>query len=86
NNNLEKLTKYEVSSISVVRPNGIYSIPFAAKIASNPKTFVTQLTTVSVKNISYVDVSETSVELTVFFDSVNDDILNEQFEAELEYV
>ncbi|WP_341490686.1 hypothetical protein [Mesomycoplasma ovipneumoniae] len=29
---------------------------------------------------------ETSVELTVFFDSVNDDILNEQFEAELEYV
>ncbi|MHA0298159.1 hypothetical protein [Mesomycoplasma ovipneumoniae] len=86
NNNLEKLTKYEVSSISVVRPNGIYSIPFAAKIASDPKTFVTQLTTVSVKNISYVDVSETSVELTVFFDSVNDDILNEQFEAELEYV
>ncbi|WP_341492471.1 hypothetical protein [Mesomycoplasma ovipneumoniae] len=86
NNNLEKLTKYEVSSISVVRPNGIYSIPFAASIANNPKTFVTQLTTVSVKNISYVDVSETSVELTVFFDSVNDDILNEQFEAELEYV
>ncbi|MHA0313761.1 hypothetical protein ACXYVM_03625, partial [Mesomycoplasma ovipneumoniae] len=86
NNNLEKLTKYEVSSISVVRPNGIYSIPFAASIANDPKTFVTQLTTVSVKNISYVDVSETSVELTVFFDSVNDDILNEQFEAELEYV
>ncbi|MDO6857588.1 hypothetical protein Q4504_03875, partial [Mesomycoplasma ovipneumoniae] len=86
NNNLEKLTKYEVSSISVVRPNGIYSIPFAAKIVDQPKTFVTQLTTVSVKNISYVDVSETSVELTVFFDSVNDDILNEQFEAELEYV
>ncbi|WP_337903063.1 hypothetical protein [Mesomycoplasma ovipneumoniae] len=86
NNNLEKLTKYEVSSISVVRPNGIYSIPFAAKIASDPKTFVTQLTTVSVKNISYVDVSETSVELTVFFDSVNDDILNDQFKAELEYV
>ncbi|WP_341513208.1 hypothetical protein [Mesomycoplasma ovipneumoniae] len=86
NSNLEKLTKYEVSSISVVRPNGIYSIPFAAKIASDPKTFVTQLTTVSVKNISYVDVNETSVELTVFFDSVNDDILNEQFEAELEYV
>ncbi|VEU71656.1 DUF1410 domain [Mesomycoplasma ovipneumoniae] len=85
-NNLEKLTKYEVSSISVVRPNGIYSIPFAANIVSDPKTFVTQLTTVSVKNISYVDVSETSVELTVFFDSVNDDILNEQFEAELEYV
>ncbi|MHA0261537.1 hypothetical protein [Mesomycoplasma ovipneumoniae] len=86
NNNLEKLTKYEVSSISVVRPNGIYSIPFAQKIVDDPKTFVTQLTTVSVKNISYVDVSETSVELTVFFDSVNDDILNEQFEAELEYV
>ncbi|MDW2907335.1 hypothetical protein R7W53_03440, partial [Mesomycoplasma ovipneumoniae] len=86
NNNLEKLTKYEVSSISVVRPNGIYSIPFAAKIVDQPKTFVTQLTTVSVKNISYVDVSETSVELTVFFDSVNDDILNEQFDAELEYV
>ncbi|WNM15502.1 hypothetical protein [Mesomycoplasma ovipneumoniae] len=86
NNNLEKLTKYEVSSISVVRANGIYSIPFAASIANDPKTFVTQLTTVSVKNISYVDVSETSVELTVFFDSVNDDILNEQFEAELEYV
>ncbi|WP_341492391.1 hypothetical protein [Mesomycoplasma ovipneumoniae] len=86
NNNLEKLTKYEVSSISVVRPNGIYSIPFAASIQSDPKTFVTQLTTVSVKNISYVDVTETSVELTVFFDSVNDDILNEQFEAELEYV
>ncbi|MDW2923044.1 hypothetical protein R7X40_03045, partial [Mesomycoplasma ovipneumoniae] len=86
NNNLEKLTKYEVSSISVVRPNGIYSIPFAASIVAQPKTFVTQLTTVSVKNISYVDVSETSVELTVFFDSVNDDILNEQFEAELEYV
>ncbi|MDW2925862.1 hypothetical protein [Mesomycoplasma ovipneumoniae] len=86
NNNLEKLTKYEVSSISVVRPNGIYSIPFAANIANDPKEFVTQLTTVSVKNISYVDVSETSVELTVFFDSVNDDILNEQFEAELEYV
>ncbi|WP_341508234.1 DUF1410 domain-containing protein [Mesomycoplasma ovipneumoniae] len=84
--NLEKLTKYEVSSISVVRPNGIYSIPFAASIQSDPKTFVTQLTTVSVKNISYVDVNETSVELTVFFDSVNDDILNEQFEAELEYV
>ncbi|WP_337903604.1 hypothetical protein, partial [Mesomycoplasma ovipneumoniae] len=86
NNNLEKLTKYEVSSISVVRPNGIYSIPFAQNIVNDPKTFVTQLTTVSVKNISYVDVSETSVELTVFFDSVNDDILNEQFEAELEYV
>ncbi|MDW2925895.1 hypothetical protein, partial [Mesomycoplasma ovipneumoniae] len=86
NNNLEKLTKYEVSSISVVRPNGIYSIPFAANIVDQPKTFVTQLTTVSVKNISYVDVSETSVELTVFFDSVNDDILNDQFEAELEYV
>ncbi|WP_341492321.1 DUF1410 domain-containing protein [Mesomycoplasma ovipneumoniae] len=86
NNNLEKLTKYEVSSISVVRPNGIYSIPFAASIQSDPKTFVTQLTTVSVKNISYVDVTETSVELTVFFDSVNDDILNDQFEAELEYV
>ncbi|WP_341494795.1 DUF1410 domain-containing protein [Mesomycoplasma ovipneumoniae] len=86
NNNLEKLTKYEVSSISVVRPNGIYSIPFAANIVNDPKTFVTQLTTVSVKNISYVDVSETSVELTVFFDSVNDDILNDQFEAELEYV
>ncbi|WP_341495407.1 hypothetical protein [Mesomycoplasma ovipneumoniae] len=84
--NLEKLTKYEVSSISVVRPNGIYSIPFAQKIVNDPKTFVTQLTTVSVKNISYVDVSETSVELTVFFDSVNDDILNEQFDAELEYV
>ncbi|MDW2918741.1 hypothetical protein, partial [Mesomycoplasma ovipneumoniae] len=63
-----------------------YSIPFAANIVDQPKTFVTQLTTVSVKNISYVDVSETSVELTVFFDSVNDDILNEQFEAELEYV
>ncbi|WP_341488150.1 hypothetical protein [Mesomycoplasma ovipneumoniae] len=86
NNNLEKLTKYEVSSISVVRPNGIYSIPFAANIVDQPKTFVTQLTTVSVKNISYVDVNETSVELTVFFDSVNDDILNDQFEAELEYV
>ncbi|WNM16204.1 hypothetical protein [Mesomycoplasma ovipneumoniae] len=86
NNNLEKLTKYEVSSISVVRPNGIYSIPFAANIVNQLKEFVTQLTTVSVKNISYVDVSETSVELTVFFDSVNDDILNEQFEAELEYV
>ncbi|WHF53214.1 hypothetical protein [Mesomycoplasma ovipneumoniae] len=86
NNNLEKLTKYEVSSISVVRPNGIYSIPFAANIVDQPKEFVTQLTTVSVKNISYVDVSETSVELTVFFDSVNDDILNEQFDAELEYV
>ncbi|MDW2931537.1 hypothetical protein, partial [Mesomycoplasma ovipneumoniae] len=86
NNNLEKLTKYEVSSISVVRPNGIYSIPFAQNIVNDPKTFVTQLTTVSVKNISYVDVNETSVELTVFFDSVNDDILNEQFEAELEYV
>ncbi|WP_337892676.1 hypothetical protein, partial [Mesomycoplasma ovipneumoniae] len=86
NSNLEKLTKYEVSSISVVRPNGIYSIPFAANIVDQPKTFVTQLTTVSVKNISYVDVSETSVELTVFFDSVNDDILNDQFEAELEYV
>ncbi|MHA0271687.1 DUF1410 domain-containing protein, partial [Mesomycoplasma ovipneumoniae] len=38
NNNLEKLTKYEVSSISVVRPNGIYSIPFAASIANDPKT------------------------------------------------
>ncbi|MDW2835718.1 hypothetical protein R7U59_02475 [Mesomycoplasma ovipneumoniae] len=86
NNNLEKLTKYEVSSIQVVRPNGIYSIPFSASLASDPKTFVTQLTTVSVKNISYVDISKTSVELTVFFDSINDDILNDQFEAELEYV
>ncbi|WP_341500897.1 hypothetical protein [Mesomycoplasma ovipneumoniae] len=86
NNNLEKLTKYEVSSIQVVRPNGIYSIPFSTTLADQPKTFVTQLTTVSVKNISYVDVSKTSVELTVFFDSVNDDILNDQFEAELEYV
>ncbi|WP_341493740.1 hypothetical protein [Mesomycoplasma ovipneumoniae] len=86
NNNLEKLTKYEVSSIQVVRPNGIYSIPFSTSLANEPKTFVTQLTTVSVKNISYVDVSKTSVELTVFFDSVNDDILNDQFEAELEYV
>ncbi|MDW2922118.1 DUF1410 domain-containing protein [Mesomycoplasma ovipneumoniae] len=86
NNNLEKLTKYEVSSIQVVRPNGIYSIPFSTTLVDQPKTFVTQLTTVSVKNISYVDVSKTSVELTVFFDSVNDDILNDQFEAELEYV
>ncbi|XBE77863.1 hypothetical protein VQY16_02775 [Mesomycoplasma ovipneumoniae] len=86
NNNLEKLTKYEVSSIQVVRPNGIYSIPFSTNLGEEPKTFVTQLTTVSVKNISYVDVSKTSVELTVFFDSVNDDILNDQFEAELEYV
>ncbi|UVO15288.1 hypothetical protein KW512_00110 [Mesomycoplasma ovipneumoniae] len=86
NNNLEKLTKYEVSSIQVVRPNGIYSIPFSTSLANEPKTFVTQLTTVSVKNISYVDVSKTSVELTVFFDSVNDDILNDQFDAELEYV
>ncbi|WP_069096723.1 DUF1410 domain-containing protein [Mesomycoplasma ovipneumoniae] len=86
NNNLEKLTKYEVSSIQVVRPNGIYSIPFSTSLASDPKTFVTQLTTVSVKNISYVDVSKTSVELTVFFDSINDDILNDQFDAELEYV
>ncbi|MDW2852623.1 hypothetical protein [Mesomycoplasma ovipneumoniae] len=86
NNNLEKLTKYEVSSIQVVRPNGIYSIPFSTNLGEEPKTFVTQLTTVSVKNISYVDISKTSVELTVFFDSVNDDILNDQFEAELEYV
>ncbi|MDW2834249.1 DUF1410 domain-containing protein [Mesomycoplasma ovipneumoniae] len=86
NNNLEKLTKYEVSSIQVVRPNGIYSIPFSTTLADQPKTFVTQLTTVSVKNISYVDITKTSVELTVFFDSVNDDILNDQFEAELEYV
>ncbi|WP_218836571.1 hypothetical protein [Mesomycoplasma ovipneumoniae] len=86
NNNLEKLTKYEVSSIQVVRPNGIYSIPFSTTLVDQPKTFVTQLTTVSVKNISYVDISKTSVELTVFFDSVNDDILNDQFEAELEYV
>uniref|UniRef100_UPI00083E7322 hypothetical protein n=1 Tax=Mesomycoplasma ovipneumoniae TaxID=29562 RepID=UPI00083E7322 len=86
NNNLEKLTKYEVSSIQVVRPNGIYSIPFSTNLDNEPKTFVTQLTTVSVKNISYVDISKTSVELTVFFDSVNDDILNDQFEAELEYV
>lgn len=86
NNNLEKLTKYEVSSIQVVRPNGIYSIPFSTNLDNQPKTFVTQLTTVSVKNISYVDISKTSVELTVFFDSVNDDILNDQFEAELEYV
>ncbi|MDW2862130.1 hypothetical protein, partial [Mesomycoplasma ovipneumoniae] len=58
NNNLEKLTKYEVSSIQVVRPNGIYSIPFSTTLADQPKTFVTQLTTVSVKNISYVDVSK----------------------------
>ncbi|WP_010321443.1 DUF1410 domain-containing protein [Mesomycoplasma ovipneumoniae] len=86
NNNLEKLTKYEVSSIQVVRSNGIYSIPFSTNLDNEPKTFVTQLTTVSVKNISYVDVSKTSVELTVFFDSVNDDILNDQFDAELEYV
>ncbi|WP_069098739.1 DUF1410 domain-containing protein [Mesomycoplasma ovipneumoniae] len=86
NNNLEKLTKYEVSSIQVVRPNGIYSIPFSTSLVDEPKTFVTQLTTVSVKNITYVDVSKTSVELTVFFDSINDDILNNQFEAELEYV
>ncbi|WNM14660.1 hypothetical protein [Mesomycoplasma ovipneumoniae] len=86
NNNLEKLTKYEVSSIQVVRPNGIYSIPFSTNLGEEPKTFVTQLTTVSVKNISYVDISKTSVELTVFFDSVNDDILNDQFEAALEYV
>ncbi|XBE77847.1 hypothetical protein VQY16_02670 [Mesomycoplasma ovipneumoniae] len=86
NNNLEKLTKYEVSSIQVVRPNGIYSIPFSTNLGEEPKTFVTQLTTVSVKNISYVDISKTSVELTVFFDSINDDILNDQFEAELEYV
>ncbi|WP_337898450.1 hypothetical protein [Mesomycoplasma ovipneumoniae] len=86
NNNLEKLTKYEVSSIQVVRPNGIYSIPFSTNLGEESKTFVTQLTTVSVKNISYVDISKTSVELTVFFDSINDDILNDQFEAELEYV
>ncbi|MDW2871253.1 DUF1410 domain-containing protein, partial [Mesomycoplasma ovipneumoniae] len=66
NNNLEKLTKYEVSSIQVVRPNGIYSIPFSTNLDNQPKTFVTQLTTVSVKNISYVDISKTSVELTVF--------------------
>ncbi|WNM13186.1 hypothetical protein [Mesomycoplasma ovipneumoniae] len=86
NNNLEKLSKYEVSSISVVRPNGIYSIPFSANIQEEQKSFITQLNTISVKNISYVDVSNTSVEITTFFDSINDNILNDQFEAELEYV
>ncbi|WP_341493760.1 hypothetical protein [Mesomycoplasma ovipneumoniae] len=85
-NNLEKLSKYEVSSISVVRPNGIYSIPFSANIQEEQKSFITQLNTISVKNISYVDVSNTSVEITTFFDSINDNILNDQFEAELEYV
>ncbi|MDW2914597.1 hypothetical protein R7V41_03640, partial [Mesomycoplasma ovipneumoniae] len=86
NNNLEKLTKYEVSSIQVVRPNGIYSIPFSTNIQEEQKSFLTQLNTISVKNISYVDVSNTSVEITTFFDSINDNILNDQFEAELEYV
>ncbi|MDW2892892.1 hypothetical protein R7W54_02805 [Mesomycoplasma ovipneumoniae] len=86
NNNLEKLTKYEVSSIQVVRPNGIYSIPFSTNIQEEQKSFITQLNTISVKNISYVDVSNTSVEITTFFDSINDNILNDQFEAELEYV
>ncbi|WP_341500914.1 hypothetical protein [Mesomycoplasma ovipneumoniae] len=86
NNNLEKLSKYEVSSISVVRPNGIYSIPFSTNIQEEQKSFITQLNTISVKNISYVDVSNTSVEITTFFDSINDNILNDQFEAELEYV
>ncbi|MDW2871235.1 hypothetical protein R7V45_03780, partial [Mesomycoplasma ovipneumoniae] len=85
-NNLEKLSKYEISSISVVRPNGIYSIPFSTNIQEEQKSFITQLNTISVKNISYVDVSNTSVEITTFFDSINDNILNDQFEAELEYV
>ncbi|MXR39402.1 hypothetical protein DR081_01240 [Mycoplasma sp. MF12] len=84
---LEKLTKYTISSISVIRTNGIYQIPFSATIKSNPTktSFVTQLNTINVVDVQYSDISPTSVLLTTFFDALEDSSLNDQFEAELEY-
>ncbi|MBG0731104.1 hypothetical protein [Mycoplasma sp. 'Moose RK'] len=84
-NNLDKLTKYEISSVSVVRRNGVYPIPFSTKISQEKKSFSTQINSVTVKNIFYRDISKTSVELTTVFDFIEDNILNDQFEAELEY-
>ncbi|AJR12549.1 hypothetical protein [Mesomycoplasma dispar] len=86
--NLDKLTKYEISSIQVVRSNGIYSIPFSSTIQNDEskKSFTTQLDSITVKDISYTDISSTSVLLTTFFDSLEDNALNNRFEAELEYV
>ncbi|AJR12536.1 Uncharacterised protein [Mesomycoplasma dispar] len=87
-NDLDKLTKYEISSIQVVRSNGIYSIPFSSTIQNDEskKSFTTQLDSITVKDISYTDISSTSVLLTTFFDSLEDNALNNRFEAELEYV
>lgn len=84
---LEKLTKYTISSISVIRTNGIYQIPFSATIKSNTTktSFVTQLNTINVVDVQYSDISPTSVLLTTFFDALEDSSLNDQFEAELEY-
>ncbi|MXR12186.1 hypothetical protein DR093_01120 [Mycoplasma flocculare] len=84
---LEKLTKYTISSISVIRTNGIYQIPFSATIKSNSTktSFVTQLNTINVVDVQYSDISPTSVLLTTFFDALEDSSLNDQFEAELEY-
>ncbi|ENX51135.1 hypothetical protein [Mesomycoplasma flocculare] len=84
---LEKLTKYTISSISVIRTNGIYQIPFSATIKSNTAktSFVTQLNTINVVDVQYSDISPTSVLLTTFFDALEDSSLNDQFEAELEY-
>ncbi|WP_220190754.1 hypothetical protein [Mesomycoplasma flocculare] len=84
---LEKLTKYTISSISVIRTNGIYQIPFSATIKSNTAktSFVTQLNTINVVDVQYSDISPASVLLTTFFDALEDSSLNDQFEAELEY-
>ncbi|QLG43521.1 hypothetical protein [Mesomycoplasma hyopneumoniae] len=86
-NNLDKFTEYEISSLSVVRTNGIYQIPFAKTIKhETTKTqFKTKLSSIKVVDIKYSDLSPTSVLLTTFFDSLEDGSLNNDFEATLEY-
>ncbi|MXR33704.1 hypothetical protein, partial [Mesomycoplasma hyopneumoniae] len=86
-NNLDKFTEYEISSLSVVRTNGIYQIPFGKTIKNDTlKTqFKTKLSSIKVVDIKYSDLSPTSVLLTTFFDSLEDGSLNNDFEATLEY-
>ncbi|WP_044272522.1 DUF1410 domain-containing protein [Mesomycoplasma hyopneumoniae] len=86
-NNLDKFTEYEISSLSVVRTNGIYEIPFGKTIKNDTsKTeFKTKLSSIKVVDIKYSDLSPTSVLLTTFFDSLEDGSLNNDFEATLEY-
>ncbi|WP_462088240.1 DUF1410 domain-containing protein [Mesomycoplasma hyopneumoniae] len=86
-NNLDKFTEYEISSLSVVRTNGIYEIPFAKTIKheTSKTQFKTKLSSIKVVDIKYSDLSPTSVLLTTFFDSLEDGSLNNDFEATLEY-